>query len=49
MTNPNALWEDMAKLQAMYDELLWEDDDELVITHDNERVIIHNKTRSTHK
>ena len=41
--------EAMAKLQAMYDELMWEDDDELVITHDNERVIIHNKTKSNHK
>ena len=29
MTNPNALWEDMAQLDALYEELGWEPDDKL--------------------
>jgi len=44
MTNPNALWEDISKLDALYQELCWDPDDELVFTHDNGRVIIINKT-----
>ena len=45
MTNPNALWEDMEKLNALYEELCWDHDDELVFTHDGEDVIIYNKTK----
>ena len=44
MPNPEALWEDIAKLDSMYEELLWHPDDELVFTHDGKRVIIYNKT-----
>ena len=44
MTNPNALYEDMEKLNALYEELCWGHDDELVFTHENGRVIIYNKT-----
>jgi len=44
MTNPNALWEDMAKLNSLYEELLWHPDDELMFTMENGRVIIINKT-----
>ena len=29
MTNPNALYEDMEKLNALYEELCWDYDDEL--------------------
>ena len=45
MTNPNALWEDMEKLNALYEELCWDHDDELVFTHDGKEVIIYNKTK----
>jgi hypothetical protein len=34
MPNPNQLYEDMEKLNALYDELCWGHDDELVFTHD---------------
>jgi len=44
MPNPNALYEDMEKLNALYEELCWAHDDELVFTHENGRVIIKNKT-----
>ena len=44
MSNENALWEDIRKLDSMYEELLWHPDDELVFTHDGKRVIIYNKT-----
>ena len=45
MPNPDALWEDIAKLDALYEELCWDPDDELVFTHDGEEVIIYNKTK----
>ena len=45
MSNPNALYEDMAKLNAVYEELLWGHDDELIFTHNGEAVIIYNKTQ----
>ena len=44
MTNPNNLWEDIAKLDALYQELCWDHDDELIFTHENGRVVIYNKT-----
>ena len=44
MTNPNALYEDMEKLNALYEELCWDHDDKLVFTHDGEKVIIYNNT-----
>ena len=43
MPNPNQLYEDMEKLNALYEELCWEHDDELVFTHEKGRVIIYNK------
>tara|TARA_Y100000361_G_scaffold147014_1_gene158082 strand:+ start:510 stop:674 length:165 start_codon:yes stop_codon:yes gene_type:complete len=46
MPNPNALYEDMEKLNALYEELCWEPDDELVFTHDGEKVLIINKSQS---
>ena len=45
MTNPNALYGDMEKLNALYEELCWDPDDELVFSHDGERVVIFNKTQ----
>ena len=44
MPNPNALWQDIQKLDDLYEELLWHPDDELQFTHDGKRVIITNKT-----
>tara|TARA_A100001201_G_C3955869_1_gene161087 strand:+ start:78 stop:227 length:150 start_codon:yes stop_codon:yes gene_type:complete len=49
MTNPNALWEDIQKLDDLYEELMWHPDDELQFTHDGERVIIINKTQQERK
>jgi len=45
MPNPNSLYEDMEKLNALYEELCWGHDDELVFTHENGRVVIYNKTQ----
>ena len=41
----NDLWEDMDRLNALYEELCWGHDDELVFTHDSERIIVYNKTQ----
>ena len=45
MTNPNQLYEDMAKLNALYEELLWGHEDvlEFVADYENDRIIIRNK------
>ena len=48
MPNPNALYEDMEKLNALYEELCWGHDDELVFTHNGSQVIIINKTKNPH-
>ena len=48
MPNPDALWEDIAKLDALYEELCWDPDDELVFTHNGSQVIIINKTKNPH-
>lgn len=45
MTNPNALYEDMKKLNALYEELCWDYDDELIFTHNGNQIIIYNKTQ----
>ena len=45
MPNPNALWEDMEKLNMLYEELCWDPDDELIFTHDGTEIIIFNKTK----
>jgi hypothetical protein len=45
MPNPNALYEDMQKLDDLYEELCWDPDDDLQFTHDGERVLIINRTR----
>ena len=44
MPNPNQLWEDIEKLNALYEELCWDPDDVLEFTHDGKQVIIRNKT-----
>ena len=40
MPDRNALYDDMEKLNALYQELCWDHDDELVFTHDGKRVIV---------
>lgn len=48
MPNPNALYEDILKINTLYDELCWGHDDELEFSIEfvkgNGRVIIRNKT-----
>lgn len=44
MPNPDQLYEDMAKLNALFSELCWGHDDELMFSHDGSKVIITNKT-----
>ena len=46
MSDSNALFEDLKKLNSMFEELCWGHDDELIFSHDGERVIITNKTQS---
>ena len=43
----NDLWEDMERLNALYEELMWDTFDTLEFTADyeNDRIIITNKTR----
>ena len=43
----NDLWEDMDRLNALYEELMWGHDDvlEFVPDHLNSRIIIRNKSR----
>lgn len=45
MPNPDQLYEDMERLNSLYEELCWDHDDELVFTHENNKVIIYNKTQ----
>ena len=44
MSDPNALYDDMEKLNALYEELCWDHDDELMFSHDGSKIIIYNKT-----
>ena len=45
MPNPDQLYIDMQKLDDLYEELLWDPDDELQFTHDGQKIIITNKTQ----
>jgi hypothetical protein len=45
MPNPNTLYDDMERLNDLYEELCWGHDDELMFTHDGNRIIIYNKTQ----
>ncbi len=44
MPNPNQLWEDMSRLNALYEELMWDPDDELEMIIKNNKIVIKNKT-----
>ena len=43
----NDLYQDMDRLNALYEELMWPNDDvlEFVADYENDRIIIKNKTR----
>lgn len=45
MPDENALWEDMRRLNTLYEELMWKWDDVLEFTIENSRIIIYNKTQ----
>ena len=42
----NDLWEDMDRLNALYEELLWDNEDvlEFVADYKNDRIIIRNRS-----
>ena len=42
MTNDNALYEDMARLNALYEELLWSHDDPLTMRIEGDHIVILN-------
>jgi hypothetical protein len=46
MPNPQQLWIDLEKLNALYEELCWDHDDELVFCIEGNRVVISNTTQS---
>jgi|TARA_B100001094_G_C18125893_1_gene769442 hypothetical protein len=47
MPNQNQLWEDMDRLNMLYEELCWDCDDELEFTADyaNDCIVIRNRDR----
>ena len=47
----NDLWEDMVRLNALYEELMWDSLDvlEFAADYENDRIIITNKTRRKDK
>lgn len=47
MSSENALWEDMRKLNALYEELCWGHNEELVFTHNGEEIIIYKKSKKS--
>ena len=42
MTDENALWEDMRKLNALYEELMWPVDDQLTFRIEEDHIVIRN-------
>ena len=42
MTNPNALWEDMERLNALYEELMWPPEDKLTMRIEGDHIVIKN-------
>ena len=43
----NSLWEDMDRLNALYEEMMWPYDDvlEFIPDHANDRIIIQNRSK----
>lgn len=42
MTNPNALYEDMEKLNALFEQLGWPHDDPLTFLIEGDKIVIRN-------
>ena len=42
MTNENALWEDMRRLNALYEELMWPVNDRLTMRIEGDHIVIRN-------
>ena len=40
----NALWHDMKVLNSLYQELMWDNDDEIQFRIEDERIVIRNVT-----
>ena len=40
----NDLWHDMKVLNSLYQELMWDNDDEIQFTIEDERIVIRNVT-----
>jgi hypothetical protein len=49
MPNPDQLYDDMARLNALYEELMWDPEDTLEFIIENNRVVIYNKTQETNE
>ena len=47
----NNLWEDMDRLNALYEELMWPHEDvlEFIADYENDRIIIKNRSREMDK
>ena len=45
---PNDLWEDMNRLNALYEELMWSNDDQLEFIIENGRIVIINSTHENY-
>ncbi len=45
---PNDLYDDMRRLNALYEELMWSHDDELQFIIENGRIVILNKTHEVY-
>jgi len=41
---PNDLWDDMRRLNTLYEELMWDHTDELEFIIESGRIVIFNKT-----
>ena len=48
MTEPTDLWQDMKRLNALYEEMMWAHEDELdfIADYKNDRIIIKRKVSS---
>ena len=42
MTDENALWEDMRRLNALYEELMWPAEDKLTFRIEEDHIVIRN-------
>ena len=40
----NSLWHDMKVLNSLYEELMWDNDDEIQFRIEDERIVIRNLT-----